>query len=300
MNRRAAYMYGAILDRRPGRPDRHRAWAWRPRTGTLGLIAPTVDITHTGQEETIDGVRIVFQMTPGHRGAGGDELPLPGPPGAVHGRERHPQPAQPADPARRRWSATRGSGRATSTRRSSCSPPTPTSSFASHHWPTWGTESVTRYLPEQRDLYAYLHDQTLRMLNNGLDRHRDRRGLSQLPAGARRGLARPRLLRVGQPQRQGDLPALPRLVRRQPDARCGSTRRQAAATRYVECIGGRDAVAGQGRGVRRRRRPAVRRRAAQARRVRRPGRRRGQGARWPTSTSSSATARRTPPGATST
>jgi alkyl sulfatase BDS1-like metallo-beta-lactamase superfamily hydrolase len=34
-------------------------------TGTIGLIAPTLDITHTGQEEVIDGVRIVFQLTPG-------------------------------------------------------------------------------------------------------------------------------------------------------------------------------------------------------------------------------------------
>ena len=39
--------------------------------------------------------------------------------------------------------------------------------FASHHWPTWGTGNVVRYLSEQRDLYAYLHDQPLRMLNNG-------------------------------------------------------------------------------------------------------------------------------------
>ena len=39
--------------------------------------------------------------------------------------------------------------------------------FASHHWPTWGTEDSRRFLPEQRDLYAYLHDQTLRMLNKG-------------------------------------------------------------------------------------------------------------------------------------
>jgi alkyl sulfatase BDS1-like metallo-beta-lactamase superfamily hydrolase len=39
--------------------------------------------------------------------------------------------------------------------------------FASHHWPTWGTANVIRYLSEQRDLYAYLHDQTLRMINNG-------------------------------------------------------------------------------------------------------------------------------------
>jgi alkyl sulfatase BDS1-like metallo-beta-lactamase superfamily hydrolase len=33
--------------------------------GSVGLIAPTVDITHTGQEETLDGVRIVFQLTSG-------------------------------------------------------------------------------------------------------------------------------------------------------------------------------------------------------------------------------------------
>jgi alkyl sulfatase BDS1-like metallo-beta-lactamase superfamily hydrolase len=41
--------------------------------------------------------------------------------------------------------------------------------FASHHWPTWGRERVLRFLAEQRDLYAYLHDQTLRMLNQGMN-----------------------------------------------------------------------------------------------------------------------------------
>ncbi len=40
--------------------------------------------------------------------------------------------------------------------------------FASHHWPVWGRERVVAFLSEQRDLYAYLHDQTLRMLNQGL------------------------------------------------------------------------------------------------------------------------------------
>ena len=40
--------------------------------------------------------------------------------------------------------------------------------FASHHWPTWGRERAVRFLSEQRDLYAYLHDQTLRLLNRGL------------------------------------------------------------------------------------------------------------------------------------
>jgi hypothetical protein len=40
--------------------------------------------------------------------------------------------------------------------------------FASHHWPTWGRERARGYLELQRDLYAYLHDQTLRMLNKGM------------------------------------------------------------------------------------------------------------------------------------
>jgi len=41
--------------------------------------------------------------------------------------------------------------------------------FASHHWPTWGSDRVVEYLSLQRDLYAYLHDQTLRLMNTGLN-----------------------------------------------------------------------------------------------------------------------------------
>jgi alkyl sulfatase BDS1-like metallo-beta-lactamase superfamily hydrolase len=39
---------------------------------------------------------------------------------------------------------------------------------ASHHWPTWGNAELREFLGLQRDLYAYLHDQTLRMLNRGM------------------------------------------------------------------------------------------------------------------------------------
>ena len=39
--------------------------------------------------------------------------------------------------------------------------------FASHHWPTWGTDRIVTLLTEQRDMYAYLHDQTLRLINRG-------------------------------------------------------------------------------------------------------------------------------------
>lgn len=40
-------------------------------------------------------------------------------------------------------------------------------SLTSHHWPTWGTDNIVEFLTEQRDLYGYLHDQTLRRINQG-------------------------------------------------------------------------------------------------------------------------------------
>ena len=68
MNRRAVYMYGADADKGPaGQIGAGLGQTTSP--GPIALIPPTLDITHTGQEETLDGVRIRFQMTPGHRGA---------------------------------------------------------------------------------------------------------------------------------------------------------------------------------------------------------------------------------------
>jgi alkyl sulfatase BDS1-like metallo-beta-lactamase superfamily hydrolase len=39
--------------------------------------------------------------------------------------------------------------------------------FASHHWPMWGNERIVDYLKKQRDTYKYIHDQTLRLANQG-------------------------------------------------------------------------------------------------------------------------------------
>lgn len=40
-------------------------------------------------------------------------------------------------------------------------------SFGSHHWPTWGKDTINAYWKSQRDLYRFIHDQTLRLANNG-------------------------------------------------------------------------------------------------------------------------------------
>jgi alkyl sulfatase BDS1-like metallo-beta-lactamase superfamily hydrolase len=40
--------------------------------------------------------------------------------------------------------------------------------FGTHHWPVWGKQRVIEFLEGQRDLYKYIHDQTLRLANSGL------------------------------------------------------------------------------------------------------------------------------------
>lgn len=39
--------------------------------------------------------------------------------------------------------------------------------FAQHNWPTWGCEAIAGFIAQQRDLYKYTHDQTVRLMNQG-------------------------------------------------------------------------------------------------------------------------------------
>ena len=135
-------------------------------TGRVGLIPPTHDITHTGQEEIVDGVRIRFQMTP-HTEAPA-EMNFLFPDLRVlclaenATRNMHNiltlRGAQVRDA--RMWSRYLAEAIELFAEEIDVG-------IASHHWPTWGAEAVVRYVVEQRDLYAYLHDQTLRLMNQG-------------------------------------------------------------------------------------------------------------------------------------
>lgn len=165
MARRAAYMYGAVLPRGP-RGGVGAGLGQTTSTGTVSLIAPTVDITETGQELTVDGVRIVFQLAPGTEAPAEmhfyfpDRAALCMAENATHTlhnlltlrgalvRDPHAWAGYLSE-AIERWG---GEAQVV---------------FASHHWPTWGQEELVHFLGVQRDLYAYLHDQTLRYLNQG-------------------------------------------------------------------------------------------------------------------------------------
>jgi alkyl sulfatase BDS1-like metallo-beta-lactamase superfamily hydrolase len=136
-------------------------------TGTVGLVPPDTEITATGQEEVLDGVRIVFQLTPGTEAPAEMNFYFPGrralclAENATHNLHNllTLRGAEVRDA--RGWS--RYIAEAVELFGDDAEV-----AFASHHWPTWGSEAIVRFLTEQRDLYAYLHDQTLRMLNQGL------------------------------------------------------------------------------------------------------------------------------------
>jgi alkyl sulfatase BDS1-like metallo-beta-lactamase superfamily hydrolase len=165
MSRRAIFMYGALLEKGP-EGQIGTGLGMTNSTGTISLIPPTLDITHTGQEEVLDGVRIQFQMTPGTEAPSEMNFYFPDlralcmAENATHNLHNllTLRGALVRDP--RVWSRYLGEAIDLFTGDADVS-------FASHHWPTWGRERIVTYLSQQRDLYAYLHDQTLRMMNKG-------------------------------------------------------------------------------------------------------------------------------------
>src|ERR1700742_4472985 len=165
MTRRATYMYGSKLERGPqGQVGCGLGQA--ASNGEVAIIVPTIDIRETGEKHTIDGLEIEFQMAPGTEAPAEMHFYFPRfralcmAENATHNLHNllTLRGALVRDP--HAWSGylteaiDRFADRADVL-------------FASHHWPTWGQDSIVAFLSLQRDLYAYLHDQTLRLLNQG-------------------------------------------------------------------------------------------------------------------------------------
>lgn len=165
MLRRATYMYGVTLERGPqGHVGCGLGQA--TSTGEVALIVPTLDIRETGEKHTIDGVEIEFQMAPGTEAPAEMHFYFPRfralcmAENATHNLHNllTLRGALVRDP--HAWSGYLTEAIDTFAGRADVV-------FASHHWPTWGRDSIVEFLSVQRDLYAYLHDQTLRLLNQG-------------------------------------------------------------------------------------------------------------------------------------
>jgi alkyl sulfatase BDS1-like metallo-beta-lactamase superfamily hydrolase len=167
MGRRASYMYGALLPRGPRGHVDAGLGKGIPVLASQGLIAPTTVIEHSPDERIVDGLRIVFQLTPGTEAPAEMNFFFPDRrilcmaencTATMHNLYTL-RGAQVRDALK--WSkyideSIEWFGSDTDI------------VFASHHWPRWGNTEAMAYLRTQRDAYRYVHDETMRMANHGM------------------------------------------------------------------------------------------------------------------------------------
>jgi alkyl sulfatase BDS1-like metallo-beta-lactamase superfamily hydrolase len=166
MIRRALFQFGAMLPKGPrGQVDAGLGKV--TSRGTVTLIPPTRVIREPVEVHTIDGVEIVFQLTPDTEAPAEMHMFYPGlkalnlAENATHNLHNiYPiRGAQVRDA--NAWAKYLNEARDQFATKAEVV-------FAQHHWPVWGNARVLDYLAKQRDTYKYLHDQTLRLMNHGL------------------------------------------------------------------------------------------------------------------------------------
>lgn len=165
MNRRAMYMYGHILPRSTtGQVD-----AGIGKTLSLGeitLVAPTDLIKKTGERKIIDGVEMIFQMAP-HTEAPAEMIiyfpqfkALCMAEDATHTMHNlYTLRGASIRDAVAWWKALDEAIELFSNKTDVI--------FFQHTWPVWDQTHLTNMLRKQRDLYKFIHDQTLNLINKG-------------------------------------------------------------------------------------------------------------------------------------
>jgi alkyl sulfatase BDS1-like metallo-beta-lactamase superfamily hydrolase len=166
MLRRAQYQFGPFLKKGPrGQVDCGLGKSMA--AGSVALLRPTDLIKATGDRRTIDGVEFEFQMAPNSEAPAEMHFFIPRykllnlAENCTH-NFHNLLPFRGADVRDAlAWSKYLGEalqlwgGKA----EAMC---------GQHHWPVWGAERVDGMIRQQRDLYKFAHDQTLRLLNHGL------------------------------------------------------------------------------------------------------------------------------------
>jgi alkyl sulfatase BDS1-like metallo-beta-lactamase superfamily hydrolase len=165
MRRRAAYMYGNQIPKGP-EGQIGCGLGMIVSRGSNSLIPPNVLIKETGEERVVDGVRMIFQVVPETEAPAEINFYFPDIQAlyiaecATHCLHNIITLRGALVRDAKKWSQHLDEtielfGQAESL-------------CAGHNWPTWGQENIIKLVSEQRDMYAYLHDQTLRMMNQGM------------------------------------------------------------------------------------------------------------------------------------
>ena len=165
MARRASYMFGGLLPKSPT-GDVGSGLGPGVSTGTPGIVEPTLSITEPFETHTVDGVELEFMLTLGAEAPSEFMIYQPGK-RAFHQAEiiNHtlhnlytPRGAKVRDG--RLWSTYIDTAIQRYADKTDVS-------LGSHHWPVWGESDVRELWEGQRDLYRVIHDQTLRLANQG-------------------------------------------------------------------------------------------------------------------------------------
>ena len=165
MARRATYQYGSLLEK-----DAQGALAlgigMSQSKGTVEFLSPTTDITHTGQELEIDGVKMVFQLTPGTEAPAEMNTWFPQKQalwmvenctGTLHNLYTL-RGAQVRDG--NAWAEYIMESLALYGQQVQVV-------FQSHNWPHWGNENIQQYMTNTAAVYKFINDQTLLYINQG-------------------------------------------------------------------------------------------------------------------------------------
>lgn len=165
MSRRATYMYGVFLPRNEQGSVGAGLGLTNP-LGTVTLIPPTVSVKKTGETLTVDGVRMVFQMTPGTEAPAEMNIFLPD--------FKAMWMAENTTSTMHNILTLRGAPVRDAQNWSKYIQETIDLYgdkievvFQSHHWPKWDRKNINDYLKKQRDLYRFIHDRTVNLLNQG-------------------------------------------------------------------------------------------------------------------------------------
>ncbi|MBY7807078.1 MBL fold metallo-hydrolase [Vibrio fluvialis] len=165
MGRRAIFMYGALLPRNEF-GGVSGGLGQTTSTGIATLIEPTDIIEKTGDEMTVDGVRMVFQYTPGTEAPTEMNTWFPD--------KKALWMAENSTNTMHNILTLRGAQVRDALKWSGYLQETIEMwggdvkvKFQSHHWPMWGNADIVEYFKKQRDIYKYTHDQTVRLMNQG-------------------------------------------------------------------------------------------------------------------------------------
>jgi len=166
MSRRLFYQYGVLLPRSPfGHVD--QSIGKNTAAGNLGLIPPNVIIKDDIEELTVDGVKMVFQNTPGTEAPAEMNTWFPqwkafwaaeNITGTIHNiyTLRGALVRDALEWSRQINKALYLFGQEAEVM------------FASHSWPRWGNDRIQEVMRAQRDTYAHLNNGVLHLANQGV------------------------------------------------------------------------------------------------------------------------------------